>query len=397
MILADRTTTIAPPGTSAMRELANDLKRSGVNVINFAAGELDCDASDLMKTAAKLALDQGYNKYTPTLGIKKLREQIAAQVSTRCGIAYRNDEIGVTAGAKQALYNAAMVLFNPGDEVVIPQPYWVTFPAQVQLAGAKPVFVDTVRTGYQLVPEDLEQAISPATKAVIINSPNNPTGVIYKPDDLRRISQIALERKIWIIFDECYSELVRPGATHRNVVQLAEETKGQTILINSFSKSHAVTGWRIGYACGPKHVIRAMETFQGHTTSNACTIPQHAALAALQQDDGQFIRNVNAVLEKRLRIAMRIMGSMNEITCAPANGAFYLFLNVAQKFGKTYRGHRISDVGKLCELMLREVKVAVVPGDAFGDPTGLRVSYAIETSQVEEGLQRMKLFLNDIV
>lgn len=290
-----------------------------------------------------------------------------------------------------------MVLFNPGDEVIIPQPYWVTFPAQVRLAGAKPVFVDTMRTGYQLAPEDLEKAISPATKAVILNSPNNPTGVIYEPGELRRISKIALERKIWIIFDECYSELVRAGATHRNVVQLVEGMKGQTILINSFSKSHAVTGWRIGYACGPKDVVSAMETFQGHTTSNACTMSQHAARAALQQDDGEFIRNVNAVLEQRLRIAMRIVGSIDEITYATPNGAFYLFLNVAQKFRKTYHGHHVSGVGKLCELILREVKVAVVPGDAFGDPTGIRVSYAIETSQVEEGLQRMGLFLNNIV
>jgi aspartate aminotransferase len=397
VILANRTTGITPPGASAMRELANDLKRSGVDVINFAAGELDGDASDLMKTAAKLAIDEGCNKYTPTLGTKRLRERVAELVSTRCGVPYGADEIGVTAGAKQALYNSAMILFNPGDEVIIPQPYWVTFPAQVQLAGASPVFVDTARTGYQLASEDLERAITPATKAIIINSPNNPTGVIYEPGALRRISHLALERKIWIIFDECYSELVRAGATHRNVVQLVEETKRQTILINSFSKSHAVTGWRIGYACGPKHVISAMESFQGHTTSNACTISQHAAAAALQQDDGQFIRNVNAVLEQRLRIAMRIIGSMSEISCAPANGAFYLFLNVAQKFGKSYRGQLIPDVGKLCELMLREVRVAVVPGDAFGDPTGLRVSYAIETSQVEEGLQRMSLFFDNIV
>jgi aspartate aminotransferase len=365
--------------------------------INFAAGELDGDASDLMKTAAKLAIDEGCNKYTPTLGTKRLRERVAELVSTRCGVPYGADEIGVTAGAKQALYNSAMVLFNAGDEVIIPQPYWVTFPAQVQLAGASPVFVDTARTGYQLASEDLKRAITPANGAIIINSPNNPTGVIYEPGALRRISQIALARKIWIIFDECYSELVRAGATHRNVVQLVEKTKGQTILINSFSKSHAVTGWRIGYACGPKHVISAMVTFQGHTTSNACTISQHAAAAALQRDDGQFIRNVNAVLEQRLRIAMRIVGSMSEISCAPANGAFYLFLNVAQKFGKSYRGQLIPDVGKLCELMLREVKVAVVPGDAFGDPTGLRVSYAIETSQVEEGLQRMSLFFDNIV
>jgi aspartate aminotransferase len=174
VILAGRTTGITPPSTSAMRELANDLKRSGVDVINFAAGELDGDASDLMKTAAKLAIDEGCNKYTPTLGAKRMRERVAELVSTRCGVPYGADEIGVTAGAKQALYNSAMVLFNPGDEVIIPQPYWVTFPAQVQLAGASPVFVDTARTGYQLASEDLERAITRATKAIIIKESEQP-------------------------------------------------------------------------------------------------------------------------------------------------------------------------------------------------------------------------------
>jgi aspartate aminotransferase len=325
MLLADRTHKITPPGTSKMRELANALKRSGIDVINFAAGELDGDASDPMKSGARLAIDEGRNKYTPTLGMKDLRERIAAVVSKRCGTDYSVHEIGVTAGAKQALYNAAMVLFNPGDEVIIPQPYWVTFPAQVEFAGAKPVFLDTAKTGYRLTAEDLDRAISPATKAVILNSPNNPTGAIYASEALLRIAQIALQRQFWIIFDECYSELVREGATHRNVVQLEPKTKALTILVNSFSKSHAVTGWRIGYACGPKDVISAMENFQGHTTSNPSTISQHAAAAALQHEDGSFIRNVNVVLEERLRIAMRIVGSMTDIRCAPRRGSVLSF------------------------------------------------------------------------
>jgi aspartate aminotransferase len=380
-----------------MRELANALKRSGIDVINFAAGELDGDASDSMKNGARLAIDEGHNKYTPTLGMKDLREGIGELVSKRCGTHYSADEIGVTAGAKQALYNAAMVLFNPGDEVIIPQPYWVTFPAQVEVAGAKPVFIDTAKTGYRLTAEDLESAITPTTKAVILNSPNNPTGAIYDPEALRRIAHIAMERQFWIIFDECYSELVREGATHRNVVQLEPKAKPLTILVNSFSKSHAVTGWRIGYACGPKHAISAMENFQGHTTSNPSTISQHAAWAALQHEDGSFINKVNAVLDERLRIAMRIVGSTTDVGCAPAEGAFYLFLNVEKKVGKSYRGRAIDNVGTLCELMLSEANVAVVPGDAFGDPTGLRVSYAIGTRQVEDGLRRMKRVFDEIV
>lgn len=397
MLLADRTKKLTPPGTSKMRELANALKRSGIDVINFAAGELDGDASGAMKSGARLAIDGGQNKYTPTLGMKDLRERIAAVVSQRCGTHYSADEIGVTAGAKQALYNAAMVLLNPGEEVIIPQPYWVTFPAQVEVAGAKPVFINTAKTGYRLFAEDVERAITPATKAVILNSPNNPTGAIYDSEALRRIAQIAMERQFWIIFDECYSELVREGATHRNVVQLEPEAKPLTILVNSFSKSQAVTGWRIGYACGPKHVITAMENFQGHTTSNPNTISQHAAVSALQHEDGSFIKKVNVVLEERLRIALRIVGSMDDVGCAPAEGAFYLFLNVEKKFGKSYRGRVIDNVGTMCELMLSEANVAVVPGDAFGDPTGLRVSYAIGTREVEEGLLRMKRVLDEII
>ena len=395
MLLADRTRKITPPGTSRIRELANELKRSGVDIINFAAGELDGDASDLIKNAAKAAIDKGCNKYTPTLGMKELRE--TRQVSKRCGTPYGAEEVGVTAGAKQALYNAAMVLCNPGDEVIIPQPYWVTFPTQVELAGARPVYVDTRRADYKLSADLVEEAITAATKAIIINSPNNPTGAVYDPASLLRIAQMALERKIWIIFDECYSDLVRSGATHRNVVQLLQSVKEQTIVVNSFSKSYAVTGWRIGYAYGPKRVISAMENLQGHTTSNPCSISQFAAQAALENDDGKFIAGVNAVLEERLSLAKRIVDSMDEISCAPAEGAFYLFLNVEEKFGKRYQGRKVENVEMLCELILSEAKVAVVAGDAFGDPSGLRVSYAIGTRQVEEGLHRMKQLFDAIV
>ncbi len=397
MLLADRTMKITPPGTSRMRELANELKRSGVDIINFAAGELDGDASDLIKNAAKTAIDKGCNKYTPTLGMKELRESIARQVSKRCGTPYGPEEVAVTAGAKQALYNAAMVLCNPGDEVIIPQPYWVTFPTQVELAGAKPVYIDTRRADYKLPADLVEAAITVATKAIIINSPNNPTGAVYDSASLLRIAQIALERNIWIVFDECYSELVRNNASHRNVVQLLKSVKEQTILVNSFSKSYAVTGWRIGYAYGPKHVIAAMENLQGHTTSNPCSISQYAAQAALQNDDGKFIAGINAVLEERLRLARGIVDSMEGISCAPAEGAFYLFLNVENKFGKSYLGRKVEDVGMVCELILSEARVAVVAGDAFGDPTGIRVSYAIGTRQVEEGLHRMKQLFDAIV
>jgi aspartate aminotransferase len=397
MQLADRTKKMTPPGTSRMRELANELKKSGVDIINFAAGELDGDASALIKNSAKASIDNGCNKYTPTLGIKELRQSIAKHVSKRCGTPYCAEEVGVTAGAKQALYNAAMVLCNPGDEIIIPRPFWVTFPAQVELAGAKPVYVDTRQTAYKLSADHVDEAITPATKAIIINSPNNPTGAVYEPESLLRIAEIALERKIWIVFDECYSELVRNGAHHRNVVQLLEAIKPQSILVNSFSKSYGVTGWRIGYAYGPKEAIAAMGNLQGHTTSNPCSISQYAALAALQNDDGNFIAAVNSVLEQRLQLATGIIDSMKEISCAPAEGAFYLFLNVEKKLGKAYRGREVENVGMLSELILSEANVAVVSGDAFGDSTGVRVSYAIGTEQVEQGLLRMKQLFDQII
>jgi aspartate aminotransferase len=397
MLLADRTKKLTPPGTSKIRELANELKRSGIDVINFAAGELDGSASDVIKDGARLAIKDGRNKYTPTMGMKALRESIAEEVSRRCGTPYLWEEVGITAGAKQALYNSAMVLLNPGDEVIIPKPYWVTFPAQVEIAGGKPVFVDTKQTNYHLHANTVESAVTSKTKAIIINSPNNPTGAVYESSELLKIAQLASERKIWIIFDECYSELVRTGHSHSNVVQLLGSVKDQVIIVNSFSKSHAITGWRIGYACGPKHVISAMENFQGHTTSNACSISQYAAEAALHGDDGQFIKHVNTILQERLSIAIAIVNSMSEITCAPAEGAFYLFLNVESRFGKSYKGRLVQDVDSLCEIILSEANVAVVSGSAFGDPSSVRVSYAIETNQVDEGLRRMKRLFEAIV
>lgn len=395
-MLAQRTKLITPPSTSKMRVIANELKESGVHVINFAAGELDVDTSELIKNAAKEAINNKCNTYTPALGLKQLRESIAAHVSMKCNTTYTASEVGVTAGAKQALFNTAMVLLNEGDEVIIPQPYWVTFPTQVEIAGAKPVFIDTKKTGYRLQFEAVKNAITSATKAIILNTPNNPTGVVYDSNVIRKIAEIALEKNIWIIFDECYSELIRQPHTHVNIVEVFPPAKKRTILINSFSKSHALTGWRIGYVCGPSEVIKAMENLQGHTTSNPCSISQYAVNAALHNDHSEFQGNINQVLSERLHRALTIVDTMNNVSYAPPEGAFYLFLNIEQKLNKYYGKHFIADVGALCELILSEARVAVVPGDAFGDPSGIRISYAIGTDDVVEGMQRLAGFFNSI-
>lgn len=396
MPLAGRTALITPPGTSRMRVIANELKEAGVHVVNFAAGELDVDTSDVIKDAAKAAIDGKRNVYTPTLGLMPLRERIAADLSERCGTPYTAAEVGVTAGAKQALFNAAMVLLDPGDEVIIPQPYWVTFPTQVEIAGARPVFVDTRETGYRLDVASIERAVSPRTKAIVINSPNNPTGVVYDRDAIVGVAELAVRHDLWIIFDECYAELVRSGHTHTNIVAACPATKDRTVIVNSFSKSHALTGWRIGYAAGPGRVIKAMENLQGHTTSNPCSIAQYAVLEALRSGGRAFIEDVNRRLDERLDRAMVIVRDMevlgDGIGCAPAEGAFYLFLDIRSTIGKRHGGQLIPNVGALCERILGEAKVAVVPGSAFGDPTGIRLSYAIADEDVTEGLDRLRRF-----
>lgn len=396
MMLSDRTRLLSPPGTSKMRVIANELKAAGVDVVNFAAGELDIDTSPTVKSAAKAAIDAGHNIYTPTLGLPGLRKLVAELVSRQCGTPYQDTEVGVTAGAKQALFNAALVLVNPGDEVIIPQPYWVTFPSQVELAGGRPVFIDTRRSGYRLLAADVERAVTAKTKAIVINTPNNPTGTIYDADELRRIADLALQHDFWIIFDECYASLVRSGHEHSNIVALRPEEKDRVVVVNSFSKSQALTGWRVGYVAAPAPVIKAMENLQGHTTSNPNSVAQYAVMAALREGMAPFIDAANRLLDERLRHALHIVHEMAGIKAAPAEGAFYLFLDIQSKLGKSFRGQQVKDVDALCELALAHANVAVVSGAAFGDPTGIRVSYAIKSEDVTKGLLRLQRFFAEI-
>jgi aspartate aminotransferase len=396
MQLANRTQLIKAPSTSRMRTIANELKESGVQVINFAAGELDVDTSDAVKDAARRAIGAGRNIYTPTMGLPGLRKLVAAEVSRCSGAPYSHEEVGLTAGAKQALFNAATVLLNPGDEVIVPAPYWVTFPTQVELAGARPVFLDTRPRGYRLLCDDVARATTGRTRAVIINSPNNPTGTIYAREELAKIAQLAAERDLWIIFDECYASLLREGHSHANIVRLDPRAKDRTVLVNSFSKSHALTGWRLGYVAAPAPVIKAMENLQGHTTSNPNSIAQYAVQAALEAGGSAFIDRVNQVLQQRLAAALDIVGQMPGVSTAPAEGAFYLFLNVESKIGKHFKGEVIGSVDQLCELALSVANVAVVSGSAFGDPSGMRISYAIGTKDVVEGLNRLRKLFAEI-
>lgn len=393
MTLAQRTKKIAPPGTAKMRTIANELKAQGLNVINFAAGELDGDTADAVKQGARQAIDAGKNLYTPTMGTPELRKQLGALVSQHTGLAYAHDEVGLTAGAKQALYNAAMVLLDPDDEVVIPNPYWVTFPTQVELAQGRPVFIETREYGYQLMASQVEQAITSKTKALIINTPNNPSGAVYQGAELAKIAALALQHGFWIIFDECYASLVRAGHQHAHILAIEPRLKERSVLVNSFSKSHALTGWRLGYVAAPAHVMKAMENLQGHTTSNPSSVAQHAISYALAREDGQFIARVNRTLDERLRRALAIVADMPAVRVAEPQGAFYLFLDISAHLGKQLDGAVIADVDQFCEAALREARIAMVSGAAFGDPRSVRISYAISTDDVVEGLQRLRQLL----
>ena len=295
-MLAQRALALTGSQTSGMRNRARKLKAEGVQVINFAAGELDQDTSPLIKDAARKAIDGGKTQYTDTLGIKELRERLAAKVTQKTGVTYAVEEVGFTAGAKQALFNAVFVAFQPGDEVIIPAPYWVTFPEQVRLAGATPVFLETVDNDFQIDVEALEKLITPRTRGILLNTPHNPTGVVYSASVLEGIARLALKHDLTCIFDECYDELVYAPAVHHNIVKLVPEMKARTILVGSFSKTYCMAGWRAGFVAGPKAVIKAIANLQSHTASNACNLVQYAALAALDPANEAFVVKIREQL-----------------------------------------------------------------------------------------------------
>ncbi|KAA0987968.1 pyridoxal phosphate-dependent aminotransferase [Pseudomonas sp. ANT_J12] len=397
LALSHRALILKAPGTSSMRSKANALKESGIKVINFAAGELSFDASADMKAGAIDAINGARNRYTPPIGLPQLRERLAQQVSQRCGVPYAANEVAVTAGAKQALYNAAMVLLNPGDEVIVPTPYWENSPTQILLAGATPVYVDTRGNDYRLTCKAVERALSPRTKMIVINTPNNPTGTVYQREELRKIAKLAFDHRLWVVFDECYRKLVRHPHEHHNIVSLFPALKNQTVLVDSFSKSQAVTGWRIGYACAPAQVIAAMHNLQGHTTSHPSSLAQYAALNALIADSPDFARQINTFLDSQLQAACTSLGYVDAVTCAPPEGAFYLYIDVSRKLGCRYLGTKIRDVDHLADLLLSEAHIAVVPGSGCGDPNSIRISYAVEREELIEGMTRFVQFMADVV
>lgn len=392
-MLAERMKNFSGSKTSGMRNLARKMRSEGIHVVNFAAGELDQDTSADIKDAVREALDAGRTQYTDTLGIGPLRQRIAQRVTQKTGVTYSPDEVGFTAGAKQALFNACFVSFQPGDEVIIPSPYWVTFPEQVRLAGAAPVFVETVHNDFQIDVDELAGVITPKTRGIILNTPHNPTGAVYSADVLKEIARLVLKHDLTCLFDECYESLVYAPAVHANIVKLVPEMKAHTILIGSLSKTYCIAGWRAGMVAAPQPILKAMSNLQSHTASNACSLVQYGALAALQPENDAFVAQTLAQLQSQRALALKLLQKIPHVSCVTPGGAFYLYPDVGGLLDRSFHGERIENVDRLAEVLLEHARIAIVPGSAFGSDRHIRISYAIDAKEIELGLTQLALFV----
>ena len=396
-MLSERVKALTGSQTTGMRTRARKLRAAGVRVVNFAAGELDQDTSTDIKDAARKAVDSRRNQYTDTLGIAELRESLARRISRKTGIPYAAEEVGFTAGAKQALFNAALSCFGPGDEVLIPAPYWVTFPEQVRLAGAAPVFLDTIGTAFQIDTDALARLITPRTRGILLNSPHNPTGVVYSAAVLEKIARLVLQHNLTCVYDECYEELVYAPAVHHNIVKLVPAMKDRTILVGSLSKTYCLAGWRAGYFAAPKAVVKALANLQSHSASNPCNLVQYAALAALSPANDSFVEHIRGQLGNQRAIALKLIAAIPQLPCTTPQGAFYIFPDISQLLGKSHHGTRLDNVDILAEMLLEHAHIAVVPGSAFGAPRHMRISYAIPGEEITTGLNSLKSFVESLV
>jgi aspartate aminotransferase len=389
MLLAKRIQKVSASPTLAIDAKAKQLKSTGVDVINFGAGEPDFDTPDYIKEAAIEAIRKGYTKYTPASGSPELKEAVCDKLRKENGLEYATKEVIINCGAKHSIYNIFQVLINPGDEVIIPSPYWVSYPEAVKLAGGKPVILKTAeKAGFKLSASTLRRRINPKTKILVLNSPSNPTGAVYSESELRDIMEVAVAKKIFVLSDEIYEYLVYDGIKHVSPAAVIPEAKKWTLLVNGVSKSYAMTGWRIGYTAGPAEIISAISNLQSHSTSNPTSIAMKAAYAALTQPQQMLPQMVKA-FEERRNYMVEKLNAMPGVTCRKPEGAFYVFPNVEGALGKVYRGKTISTCMQLADYLLDVAQVAVVPGDGFGIENYLRISYATSMENIQKGLERM--------
>jgi len=388
--LAERIARIKPSETLAITAKTNALRAQGRDVIGFGAGEPDFDTPVNIKNAAIKAIEGGFTKYTPVTGTDELKDAIVIKLKQDNSLDYKRSQIVVSCGAKHTLYNLAQALFEEGDEVIIPSPYWVSYPDIVVLAGASPVYVTTdEKDGFKMKPQQLSSAISERTRAVIINSPSNPTGAAYSPDELKSLAKVLLDKDILVITDDIYEKIFYADFAFANIASAEERIKDKTIVVNGVSKTYAMTGWRIGYAACSEEIASAMNKIQSQSTSNPTSIAQKAALEAISGDQSAVPQMVNE-FSKRRDFIVGALNAIDGIKCFSPEGAFYVFPNVSGVYGRAFQGKKITNSAEFIDFLLDEANVAAVPGAAFGSDDHIRLSYATSMKNIEEGIKRIK-------
>jgi aspartate aminotransferase len=393
MELSRKCQQISASVTLAITAKAKALKEQGVDVVSFGAGEPDFNTPENIQEAAIKAIKKGLTRYTAASGITELKEAICIKLKKDNNLEYKPSQIVISNGAKHSLYNALMAICNPSDEVIVPMPYWVSYPELVKLVDGVPVFVETKEEDdFKYTREGLLNAITDKTKAIILNSPSNPTGVVYTKEELEMVAEIAVQRDLIVISDEIYEKLVYDNVKHVSIASLNGEIKKRTIILNGVSKAYAMTGWRIGYTASEENIAKIMSNVQSHATSNPNSIAQYASVEALNgpQDTIELMRRE---FEKRRNYMVKKINSIPGISCNMPGGAFYVMINISELLGKTIRGYNIKNSVELCAALLETVKVAAIPGAGFGTDNYIRLSYATSMENIIEGLNRIENFL----
>ncbi len=393
--LSDNSQRIQESATLAISAQAKAMKKAGEDVIALAAGEPDFDTPAHIVAAAKQALDAGFTRYTPASGMPELRAAWAEQVSQKRRVTYQPNQLMVTAGGKQAIFNVVYALVDPGDEVIIPAPYWVSYPEQVRAVGAIPIILETdSEQDFKISPHALREAITEHTRLVILNSPSNPTGSVYTRDELSALAEVLVEKQVPVLSDEVYDELVY-GKEFTSIASLGEEIYKLTIVSGAVSKTYAMTGWRIGYAAGPAEVIAAAGRLQSHSTSGPNSVAQKAALAAITGDQST-VEMMRQEFDRRRQSMLQRLRAMPDITCPQPDGAFYAFPRISAYYGRRHNGQVVDGSMAFSRLLLEHEKVATVPGLAFGDDDHVRLSYSTSMAQIEEAMDRLERFLSHL-
>ncbi|MBK1810151.1 pyridoxal phosphate-dependent aminotransferase [Clostridium sp. YIM B02505] len=396
MTLSKKIEALTPSITLSITAKANEMKKTGVNVISFAAGEPDFNTPKNIIDSAISAMENGHTKYTPASGLLDLKKAVCKKFLDDNGLEYLPSQVIISNGAKQCLGNLFLALLNPGDEVIVPTPYWVSYPELIKIADGVPVYVQCEEENdFKYTIEKLKQSLTAKTKALLLNSPNNPTGTIYSKEELVEIANFAKENDLYIVSDEIYEKLIYGGEKHFSIAAASEDAFNRTIVINGLSKTYAMTGWRIGYAAGPENVIKLMSSIQSHMTSNPNTIAQYAAIEALNSPV-KLVEDMVCEFEKRRNYMVDKLNEVENIKIINPNGAFYVMVNISYYLKKNFGETIIEDSKIFSELLLEASAVATVPGIAFGLDDYIRLSYATSIDNIEEGVKRLKSFINKL-